>query len=289
MARIPALLFFLIFIVGAETATAKPVADGDALFKAAEQGKLSVVVKYLEGGGSVNAADKASLSLLNWAAYGGSLALVKLLVDKKADVNVHGNKSGWTPLMNASAMGFPLVAAYLLDRGAELNRLNEEGYNALAFAAAKQRVDVVHLLLERGADGGTAFVSLVRKNDAAALRLLLESGVDVNATPRVEEKWFVPGETGLYTAAETNNPELVSLLLEKGANADIATPRGGNMSTPLMMAAYFCNAAMIDALVAHNVTRGATNINGDTAAQLAETGWTNDMKPCAADIVAKLR
>ena len=58
------------------------------------------------------------------------------------------------------------------------------------------------------------------------------------------------------------------------------------MSTPLMMAAYFCNGAMIDALVAHNVTRSATNASGDTAADLAATGWTNDMQACAPEITA---
>ncbi len=289
MERIFAALLCLAFLAGAPLAAAAPAPKGDALFEAAEAGKIAVVRKFLAGGGNVNAADKEKLTLLNWAAYGGSLEMVKLLIDKHADVNAHANKAGWTPLMNASAMGFPLVAEYLLDHGADLNVLNAEGYNALAFAAVKQRADVVRLLLARGADGGNALVGLVRKKDAEALRLLLASGVDANATPRVKEKWFTPGETALYTAAYANATDLVSLLLDKGANPDIAAPEGGNMSTPLMMGAYFCNGPMIDALIAHNVSRSATNPSGDTAAHLAEIGWTNDMKPCAADIVAKLQ
>ena len=129
---------------------------------------------------------------------------------------------------------------------------------------------------------------MVRKNDPPALRLLLESGVDANATPRKKEMWFTPGETALYAATSANAPDLVSLLLDKGANPDIASPTGGNMSTPLMMGAYFCNATTIDTLIAHGATRSATNARGETAAQLAETGWTNDMKPCTAEITAKL-
>ena len=273
----------------AAAAVAKPAPKGDALFVAAEKGQVAVVQKFLDGGGSANAADKAKLTLLNWAAYGGSLDLVKLLIAKGADVNVHASKKAWTPLMNGSAMGFPLVVSHLLDHGAAVNAIDADGYSALAFAAEKKRTDVMRILLAHGADGGNALVAMARDGQVDAINLLIESGVDPNATPRTKEKWFTPGETALYTAARANAADVVSALLNKGANPDIAAPGGGNMSTPLMMAAYFCNGAMIDALIAHNVTRSANNAGGATAADLAATGWTNDMKPCADEITAKLR
>ncbi len=262
---------------------------GDALFVAAEKGETATVQKFLAGGGDVNAADKNKLTLLNWAAYGGSLELVKILVAKGADVNMHANKKAWTPLHNASATGFALVATFLLDHGASVNALDADGYSALSFAAEKKHPDIVRLLLARGADGGNALVMMARTKQVDAVNLLVESGVDANATPRVKEMWFRPGETALYAAASANDGDVVVALLNKGANPDIAAPEGGNMSTPLMMAAYFCNGAMIDALVAHNVTRGATNAGGSTAGDLAATGWTNDMKACAPEITAKLR
>jgi ankyrin repeat protein len=279
----------LVLLIGAPLAAAKPTAKGDALFEAAEKGRIAEVQKFLAGGGSPNAADKSSLTLLNWAAYGGSLEIVKLLIGKHAEINPHANKAGWTPLMNASATGYPQVVAYLLDHGADLNALSAEGYSALSFAAVEQRTDVVRLLLAHGADGGNALVQMVVKKEAAAVGLLLASGVDANATPRTKEKWFNPGETALYAAASANAPEIVSLLLDKGANPEIARPDGGNMSTPLMMGAYFCNGPMIDALLSHGASRSTTNSSGETAAHLAETGWTNDMKPCAPEITAKLQ
>ena len=70
----------------------------------------------------------------------------------------------------------------------------------------------------------------MHKKDADAVRLLLDSGVDANATPRIKEKWFKPGETALYTAASKNEPDLVALLLNNGANPNIGSPDGGNMS-----------------------------------------------------------
>ena len=289
MRPIFAALLALVFLNCAQAATTAPEPKRDALFVAAENGQSAVVQKFLAGGGSVNAADANKLTLLNWAAYGGSLDLVKLLIAKGADVNAHANKEAWTPLMNASATGFALVAGTLLDHGAELNALSDAGYSPLAFAAEKKRVDVVRLLLARGADGGNALVAMVRDKQPDAIKLLIESGVDANATPRTKEKWFTPGETALYAAASAHDAALVTLLLDKGANPDIASPTGGNMATPLMMGAYHCNSAVIDALIAHNVTRSATNSGGGTAADLAATGWTNDMKACAPEITAKLR
>lgn len=267
-------------------APAKP--NPDALWVAAEKGDVATVKKFLDGGGSPNAADSNKLTLLNWAAYGGQLDLVKLLVARHADVNVQASKMGYTPLMNAAAPGFPLVAAYLLDHGANLNLLDAEGNSALAFAAAKNRTDVVRLLLDRGADGGNALVQMVHLEKTDGLKLVLESGVDANATPRKEEKWFRPGETALYRAAWNDKLELATILLDKGANPNISTPAGGNMSTPLLIAAYRCSGPMIDALIAHGASLTLTNASGETAHTLAETGWTSDMKPCAADILAKL-
>ena len=260
----------------------------EALFVAAEKGNIAAVKKHLAAGGSVDAADANKLSLLNWAAYGGAFEIVKLLVAQKADVNIHVNKSGWTPLMNASAMGHAQIAAYLLDHGADLSLLSTDGYAALSFAAAKQRTDVVKLLLAKGADRGNALVAMAYKNDAAAVRLLLENGVDPNASPQKKEMFFIPGETALYRAASDNNAPMVALLLEKGASPDVSAPSGGNMPTPLSMAAYYCNGAMIDSLLQHGASKGLTNGSGNTALDLARTGWTNNMQPCDAGIQAKL-
>jgi ankyrin repeat protein len=289
--KLAAALIGLALLVGPAGAApaAKPAPKGDALFVAAEKAQLAVVQKFLAGGGDVNAADKQKLTLLNWAAYGGAFEVAKLLIDKGADVNAHLSEKAWTPLMNASAMGFPLIANALIEHGAQVNALDSDGYSALAFAAEKKRADIVRILLAHGADGGNALVQMARTGQIDALNLLVESGIDANATPRTDEMWFTPGETALYMAAGANVADVAAALLSKGANPNIATPKGGNMPTPLMMAAYHCNGAMIDALIAHNVNRGATNGGGETAADLAATGWTSDMKPCAAEIVAKLR
>ena len=261
------LVIALLALGVAAGATAGPAPDKDALWAAAENGDLATVTAHLASGGSVNADDDEKLTLLNWAAYGGSLDVVKLLVAKGADVNAHTNEKAWTPLMNAANQGFALVVGYLLDHGADLNALSADGLSALSFAAMKQRPDVVRLLLQRGADGGNALRAMESKKDAAAIRLLVESGVSVDATPRQKLMWFHPGETALFHAAYDNQLELVTLLLNLGANPNLSSPEGGNMSAPLLLAAYHCNRAMIDALLAHGASRASAARCGASTAR----------------------
>src|SRR6266567_508293 len=89
------------------------------LIAAAKAGKVAAVTKLLASGIAVDAPDAENLTPLNWAAYNGHLPVVKLLVERGAKIDTQTNKSGWTPLMNASAQGFPKVAAFLIEHGAD--------------------------------------------------------------------------------------------------------------------------------------------------------------------------
>jgi len=60
----------------------------------------------------------------------------------------------------------------------------------------------------------------------AATRVLLAAGADVNATDHA-------GETGLYKAVWTDDPQLLEILLEYGANVNAREVNGG---TPLDLA-----------------------------------------------------
>ncbi|EJT71108.1 hypothetical protein GGTG_10368 [Gaeumannomyces tritici R3-111a-1] len=57
---------------------------------------------------------------LSWAAQKGKLSIVKVFVDRGADVNAQ-EKDGWTALMLASRSGHEAVARLLIDRGADIN------------------------------------------------------------------------------------------------------------------------------------------------------------------------
>lgn len=290
--RSSAALIVAITIALSAPLTAAP-AKIDDFSKAVKDNSPAAVRAYLTAGGNVNATEgERELTLLHWAAFHGALDVVKLLVEKGATVNVHAKNPDWMPFHYAAYQGHAGVVVHLLDHGADLEALTSDFSPPLALAATgathHKKLETLRVLRSRGADDGRALIALARTNRQDAIALLLDNGVDVNATPRTKGFGETLGETALTQAVEGNNLELVSFLLGKGANANVLVP-GVNMPTPLTMAAYNCNGPIIDALIAKGASRGTTNSSGDTAADLAASGWTSDMQPCSPDVVAKLR
>jgi hypothetical protein len=73
------------------------------------------------------------------------------MLDRGARVHVRG-RHGWTPLMTAAFAGDTALVRRLLDGGAARDSRNDSGATALFYAVVWKRVDVVELLLSRGAD-----------------------------------------------------------------------------------------------------------------------------------------
>ena len=114
-----------------------------------------------------------------------------------------------------------------------LSAQDTSGSTLLHHAAGFGSADTMKLLLSLGAD---ANAKNKRKStpmfwaihDQAKVKLLLDAGADVNHRN-------VDGRTALYQAVSLGNANgIVTMLLEKGASASLATSNG---ATPLMMAA----------------------------------------------------
>lgn len=80
--------------------------------------------------------------MLLWAVGHGYIALVEVLLEQSANINIRDPQSGETPLSLAVMKRHYEVAAILIDKGA----------NLLSKAALEGAKDVVRLLLERGAN-----------------------------------------------------------------------------------------------------------------------------------------
>ncbi len=92
-----------------------------------------------------------------------------------------------------------------------------------------------------------------RRGDVAAIRTLAADGVDLNASSVTRLRFIFPdfdhaGWTALQHAVQKQQTDAVRVLLEWGANPD-ATPPGNSMSTPLMIAATRNDPAMIKLLL----------------------------------------
>ncbi|HUS34219.1 MAG TPA: ankyrin repeat domain-containing protein, partial [Verrucomicrobiae bacterium] len=101
----------------------------------------------------------------------------------------------------------------------------------------------------------TPLHSAAHKNDTDAVRKLIKSGADINATNRY-------GITPLALACENGNSAIVEALLTAGADAN-ARQRGGE--TMLMIAARTGNKSIVEALLKRGADVNGKDKKGQTA------------------------
>src|SRR5688572_28430166 len=105
-------------LVLAVTLQAQP-SPADALLDAARAGDRSRVIALLDSGVSVNTTNKYGVSALGFAAERGHFDLVRLLVERGADVNVVDSFYGSRPVEFALRGGHLNIAVYLLEHKAQ--------------------------------------------------------------------------------------------------------------------------------------------------------------------------
>jgi ankyrin repeat protein len=177
---------------------------------------------------------------LFWAAWDGHEAIVRLLLEKGADVEARANNRR-TALIGAAGGGHEAVVRLLLEKGADVEARANDGRTALIGAAEGGHEAVLRLLLEKGAnveardnDGWTALIEAAGGGDEVVMQLLLEKGADVEA--RDNDGW-----TALFWAARGGHEAVVRLLLEKGADVEA---RDNDGWTALIRAAWFGHKAI---------------------------------------------
>jgi ankyrin repeat protein len=195
-----------------------------ALISAIHTGSKSDIEKLLQAKpGIVNAPDQAGSTPLQHAAGFGSLATMKLLLDKGADVNAK-NRRASTPLH--WAIPNEEKVRMLLEHGAAVDTKQADGRTPLYDAAsAGSGNSILKLLLEKGADpnaatanGQTPLMAAAGRGDVEAMRLLIAKKADVNAKNGA-------GATAMMGAAASRNPLTVQLLLERGADPNVLTKK----------------------------------------------------------------
>jgi ankyrin repeat protein len=126
-------------------------------------------------------------------------------------------------------------AAYLLTKGADINKKDPQGYTPVAASVRLGSLPTTLFLLDHGAhvedpdsDGWTPLLHAVLRNDKPAIEALLAHGASVE-TPAPG------GYTPLSIAIEEKKYDAAKTLIERGAKSD--EPVNAKKLTPLMIAA----------------------------------------------------
>jgi len=156
---------------------------------------------------------------------------------------------GLTPLHHAAERGYPGVARVLLDHRADVGAVDGRGRPPLYLAAQRARLrkmrpspDVVDLLVARGAPLDACALAVLGRTD--------ELAASIAADPAKAHARDAGGHTPLHLAAWNGQAATVALLLDAGAEIDARNGRG---ETPLALAAVYENedgmAEVIDLLL----------------------------------------
>ncbi|KAI0138930.1 hypothetical protein F4776DRAFT_42914 [Hypoxylon sp. NC0597] len=158
------------------------------LYSAAFAGREDSVKLFLECGGDVNGDvnGDGTQNSLYWAVSGEQQAIVSLLLDYGANVNGNGTSAGsHVPLVEAVRRRWYPGVELLINHGARTQSRDINGRTPLLQAAYNGSVDILRLLLAKGADtkakdmDSVGVLSLARRKEDndAVIQLLLEHGV----------------------------------------------------------------------------------------------------------------
>jgi ankyrin repeat protein len=235
-----------------------------ALIYAARTNDLESVKVLLDAGVDVNQQSGYGWSPLLVATQNRYYKLAAYLIERGADVNL-ANKGGWVPLYlatdnrNIENGDYPVrkpdmdhleFITLLLDKGANVNHrvkdssetrtvftnqwLSEDGATAFLRASQSGDIDLMKLLLSRGADpkiettlgvsalqvaAGIGWVEGITfewspKHTFEAVKMLLELGLDPNRQADT-------GRVALHGAAHKGRADVIQILYDHGAKLDV--------------------------------------------------------------------
>jgi hypothetical protein len=122
------------------------------------------------------------------------------------------------PLIKSAFKGYIHEVKTFIERGADVNSQNKDGWTALIAAASKGHTEIVKILLAKGADvndsrakeGFTALMAAATWGHSDTAKVLIAEGADINAKTSA-------GITALKYADHQGHTEIVQLLKKAAA------------------------------------------------------------------------
>lgn len=240
---------------------------GDEMATAIDSGSVAAVRRLLDDGTSPDILVYDSPAMM-WAIWDDRYYVVKLLVDRGANVNMP-DEEGYTSLMAACAMDNQRIAKLLIDHGADVNAVElTYGMSALQNACEAGDEDIVDLLIQHGADiehidkyGGNCLEEAACYGSQAIVDKLRKKGLT--------------SDWPLHVACGLGDVEQVKKLLADGAKVD--QPNDGWKNTPLHFACCGGHVDVAELLVDQGASLDAKNVLGAQPLHLSAGADTLDI------------
>ncbi|WP_286927593.1 ankyrin repeat domain-containing protein [Flavobacterium sp. UBA4197] len=206
--------------------------DGaNALLLIAPHDKDFTLINYFIGKGlDIKSTDANGNTAFNYAARTGNITTLKRLLEK--GVTFNDNAMIFASQGTRSTANTLELYQYLESLKIKPTAVSKNGQNALhAIVRKDKQEDIIKYFIEKGVDinqadhdGTTAFMNAAMANsDVAVINLLAASVKNIN---QVNKK----GISALALAVRSNTPEVVRLLIQKGADVNVADANGDNLA-----------------------------------------------------------
>ena len=186
------------------------------LSEACTNGSLALVDLLLKAGANPNTPVGTGVPPIMTCARSGSADAVKRLIAGDADVNAKEPGQNQTALMWAAAEHHPAIVRSLVEAKADLQAHTKNGFTALHFAAREGDVESARLLLAAGVN-----INIRSQPDVPQTAKKAEEGNPL-AGPRALSATISEGATPLLVATLRAQVPLALFLLEQGADPNVS-------------------------------------------------------------------
>ncbi|MCJ1407546.1 hypothetical protein MMC19_001617 [Ptychographa xylographoides] len=271
-----------------------------ALQAATLYGHRSISIDLIQRGANVNAgASSGGYTAIQAAANNGDTVIFDHLLLVGANIETSLRGQGYTVLQAACRSGHLAMVNHILairSIGVNEKPAKLQGMTSVQAAAMSGRIDIVELLVNRGADinadpsefrGRTALQAAAERGDLVMVTALLKLQANINARPCETE-----GFTALQAASHAGHRDIVELLRANGADMN-APPCLDKGRTALQAAAEMGHLGVVQYLLSegayanerpawrHGVTAwqiAYANGYDEVAAILAQAGAIRDLE-----------